>query len=365
MREAIGKVRKGRRGGFHEEKGEEMDNFIVSMLVPALIFWGITLISMKKDRSRYRNCYFLMASIVFTVPVICSLGGELSRYIFLILLGLLFLVLLSVPALLVANGIIMLRKEGHSLGNLLSLLLGIFVGIGEIATFAAVFSYDINRGPEKAVLDASILFLIVSLTVIYISLTIVAFVVYSLFLQIIPRKRDFDYVIIHGAGLLRGDKVSRLLADRLDKAIEIYRKDPTPPVLIPSGGKGGDETISEEEAMTGYLLEHGIPREHILPEDKSATTYENLVNSKRLIDGQEGRKYTALVTSNYHVYRALRYCRKIGLKCTGIGAHVAFYYWPSALFREYIAIHKEKKHALWLAAGWALTMLPVVLLIWR
>ena len=60
----------------------------------------------------------------------------------------------------------------------------------------------------------------------------------------------------------------------------------------------------------------------------------------------------ALVTSNYHVYRALRYARKCNLKCTGIGSHVAFYYWPSALIREYIAIHAEKKHAIMLAAGY-------------
>ena len=71
--------------------------------------------------------------------------------------------------------------------------------------------------------------------------------------------------------------------------------------------------------MEKYLLEKGIPAEKIIREDKSATTFENLRNSKAIIDSQTGSKYTALVTSNYHVYRALRYCRKIGLKCTGIG----------------------------------------------
>ena len=71
----------------------------------------------------------------------------------------------------------------------------------------------------------------------------------------------------------------------------------------------------------------------------------------------EGRKYTTLVTSNYHVYRALRYCRKIGHDCTGIGSHVAFYYWPSALIREFVAIHSEKKHFIMLVAGWVLCVI--------
>ena len=32
--------------------------------------------------------------------------------------------------------------------------------------------------------------------------------IYSVFLMIIPRSKDFDYVIIHGAGLIDGEKVS-------------------------------------------------------------------------------------------------------------------------------------------------------------
>ena len=87
--------------------------------------------------------------------------------------------------------------------------------------------------------------------------------------------------------------------------------------------------------------------------------------SKKIIESREGRKYTALVTSNYHVYRALRYCRKTGLQCTGIGSRVAFYYWPSALIREYIAVHVEKKHAVIMAAGWVATMVLLMLYIYK
>ena len=130
--------------------------------------------------------------------------------------------------------------------------------------------------------------------------------------------------------------------------------------MIPSGGKGADEAVSEAEAMEKYLLEKGIPAEMIIKEDQSTTTYENLQNSKTIIDSRPGSKYTVLVTSNYHVYRALRYCRKIGLECTGVGSHVAFYYWPSAMIREFIAVHAEKKHLITFIIGWILWMLPTV-----
>ena len=69
------------------------------------------------------------------------------------------------------------------------------------------------------------------------------------------------------------------------------------------------------------------------------------------------------MTSNYHVYRALRYCRRIGLACTGVGAHVAAYYWPSALIREFFAVHREKKHLLLFLIGWVLMVFPVILVL--
>jgi len=260
----------------------------------------------------------------------------------------------------------MIIKEGLRIPNFLSLAFGILIGIGELATFLWVFNGTyVMTEPVK---DTGyriylVVSLFISLSVIYLSVSFLIFMIYSLFLQVIPRKKDFDYLIIHGAGLIHGDKVSRLLADRLDKAIEVYRRDPTPPMMIPSGGQGSDETVSEAAAMAAYLREKGIPEEKIILEDKSATTMENLKNSKAIIDAREGRKYTALVTSNYHVYRALRYCRKVGLDCTGIGSKVAFYYWPSALIREFIAVHAEKKHLFYLIGGWVLTVFPLTYLL--
>ena len=288
----------------------------------------------------------------------------LSAGVFLFTFLAAVLVLLILPFFLVCNGVVMILREGRHIANLLSLGLGILILIGEAATFAAVFMREFAGSywhEGSPLIGIRILSVFVGVSVMYVSAAFVVFMLYCVFLQIIPKKRDFDYVIIHGAGLLEGYRVSKLLSDRLDKAIEVYRKDPTPPVLIPSGGKGSDEKISEAEAMERYLLQKGIPAEKIIREDQSATTFENPENSKAIIDAQTGSRYTALVTSNYHVYRALRYCRKIGLKCVGIGSHTAIYYWPSALIREFIAVHAEKKHLFYLIAGWVLCMLPLCL----
>lgn len=330
---------------------------MIAICVLAIIFWALLVITFMRDRSRYRNCYFLFFAVLFTIGTVSAVAEEFESSFILLELLVLFIALLITPFFLICNGVLMFRREGHSLANLLSFVLGLVVLTGEIATFVAILMPEMIGSAWTGggyLYDLSLVSMFISLSVIYLSVSFVIFMLYCIFLQIIPRKRDFDYVIIHGAGLLEGGRMSKLLSQRLDKAIEVYRKDPTPPILIPSGGKGSDEIISEAEAMERYLIEKGIPADMIIKEDQSATTFENLVNSKAIIDAREGTKYTVLVTSNYHVYRALRYCRRIGLKATGVGSSVAFYYWPSALIREYIAVHAEKKHLIILIAGWVL-----------
>lgn len=325
-------------------------------------FWVLLVISFLIDRSRYRNCYLLFLALASSVFALTFLAGEHQKTVLVVMMIVILIALLIVPIFLICNGIVMLRREGRSLANLLSLFFGIIIALGEIATLVAVLIPAV--GGRDWIFETSLrrinrISVFFSITVIYISMCFLVFMFYCVFLQIIPRKRDFDYVIIHGAGLLDGDRISKLLADRLDKAIEVYQKDPTPPIMIPSGGKGSDEKISEAEAMARYLIDKGIPPEKIIKEDQSLTTLENLKFSKRIIDAREGSKYTVLVTSNYHVYRALRYCRKIKMKCTGVGSHVAFYYWPSALIREFIAVHSEKKHLITFILGWVICMIPL------
>ena len=326
------------------------------LTVIALCWWILLIISFTKDRSRYRNCCLLFFALLFTVAALAAFGEEMETGTVKCLLLIVAAVLLLVPVFLVHNGIVMYRNEGRSLANMLSLIFGIMIGTGEIAT-ACMLLTGTRSEMARSFATISIVSQLISLSVIYISLSFLIFMLYSVFLMLIPRRSNFDYIIIHGAGLIDGSRVSKLLAERIDKAIEVYRKDPTPTIVIPSGGRGEDELLPEAAAMADYLREKGIPEDRIILEDRSATTLENLQFSKKIIDKREGGRYTALVTSNYHVYRALRYCRRIGLECTGIGSHVAMYYWPSALIREYIAVHAERKHLITFLAGWAFILL--------
>ena len=326
----------------------------------SLVCWAVFLFSFKRDRSRYRNCLLLFFAICSLFPFIISLSGEYAYRVAVITLYFIIFSLLTTPFCLIINGIFTIKREGRHIAHLLSLVLGLVILVGEVTMIVNIgrteFIYDPDEYHE---VTHSLTFMLVMLfcaSIIYISMSVLIFTLYIELLQKIPWRKSFDYIIILGAGLIDGEKLSKLLRDRVDKAIEVYNKLGTRPKLIPSGGQGADESIPEAEAMRRYLIEKGIPEEDIIKEDKSTTTNENLTNSKAIIDAREGEKRIAIVSSNYHVYRALRYCRRLGIKCTGIGGHTAFYYWPSALIREYIAVHSEKKHAVLLVVGWALTM---------
>lgn len=339
---------------------------LISKILPTIFWVGLFWYSMYKDRSRYRNVVLLLLTGMSVLGFIYSLFSfEVSGVLVLIttvLVGLAFLIL---PFFLFVNGLYMIKREGRSLGNLLSFLLGLILIAGELSFFLWFFGLLVV--PElgvnmSALVRYSPFFAFFGLSSGYLSVTFVSFLLYCLFLQIIPHRRDFDYVIIHGAGIKKDGTVTKLLADRCDKAIEIYRKDPTSPYLVPSGGQGSDEVCSEAEAMRKYLVSQGIPEDKILLEDKSKTTMENVTFSKKLIEKRPGRKYTALVTSNYHIYRAMRYAERAQLKAVGIGSRVAPYYYPSALIREFVAVHKERKHLILFAIGYLLFVSPVIVI---
>ena len=126
------------------------------------------------------------------------------------------------------------------------LLLGLALAAAEIALSVFIYWGGDNMGRT-----ASGLLLLGSLSVLYFSALILTFVIYVLFIQYLPHWRRYDYIIIHGCGLIDGERVSKLLASRIDRAIRVFRRGKGRAILIPSGGQGPDERLSEAEAMPG------------------------------------------------------------------------------------------------------------------
>lgn len=324
--------------------------------------WLLFIVCTLRNPQKYSNSFFLMIALFFTCLFICGLFGEDMGYALVGMFIIILIAIFLVPAMLIYNGIVMIKKESFCLAHVLSLLLGIAIGIGEVACVVMVIDWGNNRfftsfGQFNMWL---------TFTAIYFSCMVLNFVLYSIFIQYLPYQNNFEYIIIHGCGLINGNQMTKLLSNRVDKAIEVYQKSIVKPIIIPSGGKGEDEALSEAEAMAIYLKEKGISDEHILLEDQSKTTMENLIFSKEIINQRGGSKKIALVSSNYHIYRCLCYAKKIGLKnCRGLGAKVAIYYWPTATIREFVAVLKRPSFIVWTIIGYIIYMLPMYVFFWR
>lgn len=152
------------------------------------------------------------------------------------------------------------------------------------------------------------------------------------------RKKKYGYIIVLGSGLLNGKEVTPLLASRVDKSIEAYFENEGS-TLVLSGGQGPDEDISESQAMKNYALSKGVPEQAILMEDKSVNTEENLLFSKKLIDAKQSgaQENILVVTTSYHVLRALLLAKNLGITCDGRGSKTKLYFSINAFIREWIA----------------------------
>jgi uncharacterized SAM-binding protein YcdF (DUF218 family) len=243
-----------------------------------------------------------------------------------------------VAGYLVLNGITMVRREGFRPANLLSLL----VGLGVFGLIGLMIATLLARSPDLTVS--------VAVTVLlsgYISFLLVSYVIYAFVYGRITRLRRADFVVVLGSGLRDGNRVPPLLAGRLDRGLRAYqaltRRHKTSPVVIVSGGKGTDERISEAEAMARYLIERGLPGDHVVREDRSRTTEENLTFSQAIMQQSRPGYRCIIVTSNYHVFRAAIIARRLGVNGQVTGARTAGYYWPTATLREFAAVFLSYK----------------------
>ncbi len=147
-----------------------------------------------------------------------------------------------------------------------------------------------------------------------------------------------DYIIVLGAQV-RGERVTKSLAKRLDAAYEyLIQNEDT--LVVCTGGQGRGEDITEALAMKRYLMEKGIDEDRIIMEDKSTSTYENLKFSLEIIGDKEAK--IAIVTNNFHVYRAVHLGKYVGFTdVSGIAGKSDNRLLLNYMVREGLALFKE------------------------
>lgn len=114
-------------------------------------------------------------------------------------------------------------------------------------------------------------------------------------------------VLVLGLGLENGEPTYDLLS-RLDTAERYLREHPEA-TLILTGGNPDAAGRTEAAVMRDLLAERGVARERLRLEDRAETTKDNFRNAAKMIDPDEP---TVLITSNYHMDRAVQTARAAG-----------------------------------------------------
>ena len=329
---------------------------ITGIVIVAFIF------SMLRDNRSMWNPALLIIGVFFSYLSLVQLfytSGDENVYMITLAAGFLgvpFLVFLS-GIFLIYNGFVLLKREGKSKVNYLSLVMGILIIAFYIMIFVRAYGTDNYIFYQNPWLNIFFIFVIYSYVIF--GFAFAGFFLYSLLYNFIPKRKNYDFIIIHGAGLLNGERVTPLLKRRIDKAVEAFKKSRNSNIkLIASGGQGADEKISEARAIFNYLMEEtDVPGEAVLMEDQSKTTYQNLLFSKKLGESLVENPRFLFVTNDYHVFRTSTYAKKIGIRGDGLGCSTASYYLPSAFIREYVALCVKMK---WMFAGfYALLIIAV------
>ena len=178
---------------------------------------------------------------------------------------------------LVYYGVIVLYAGFGTSFAVLWLLIGGFFG----ATAAGIHFYQ--KYPERVPL-----WLPVSFVTLCASGLMIVLVTQILIFGRIPAAAEpsLDYVIVLGAKVKPDGSLSKTLKLRLDKALEYMKENPET-MLVLSGAKGDAEPCAEADAMETYLLGQGADPDHLLKEEQSFSTVENLAYSRVMIEKRE------------------------------------------------------------------------------
>ncbi|MFI2734773.1 YdcF family protein [Streptomyces sp. NPDC018711] len=311
--------------------------FVVAALF--LLLFGVGVL---RDRRRFGNAVYLGLAVTFLglglLAGIDDAPPGVAETVMILLLLVLGLGPVVLAGLLCANGVKMVRKEGRRPANLLALLagLGMFGVMALTATAAATRSWTLGviAGTTLLVLG-------------YVSFLFLCFVGYAFLYGRMRIRRDADYVVVLGSGLIGGRRVPPLLASRLDRGRQVYEtlaaRGGDAPVLVTSGGQGPDEELPESHAMADYLIDGGFPAGAVVREDRSRTTEENMLLSKELMERDRPGSSCVIVTNNFHAFRAALMARRAGIDGQVVGSPTAAYFWPSATIREFVAVFLQYK----------------------
>lgn len=123
-----------------------------------------------------------------------------------------------------------------------------------------------------------------------------------------------DVILVLGAAEYRG-RPSPVLRARLDHALDLYNEH-LAPLILTTGGAGGDPVYTEGGVGRSYLMSRGVPSEAIIVESEAESTVESTSMAGEIMH-RMGLHSVIVVSDGYHIYRVKRMLQARGLSVYG------------------------------------------------
>jgi vancomycin permeability regulator SanA len=168
---------------------------------------------------------------------------------------------------------------------------------------------------------------------------------------------EADAFIIPSYALVDRTRPTRPTRAQIDLAIDWWRRFPQAIIIMSTGDNQG-LGLPNSRVMVEYAAARGVPRQSLVEEDRSLTTYQNLLFSRRICD-ERGLRQPTLVTIDLYTRRAVATSIKLGwsevrwLSVYAQGESAFGYKWLQTHSRLTIFCYEVAAMALSKVVGWA------------
>lgn len=157
--------------------------------------------------------------------------------------------------------------------------------------------------------------------------------------SVVQNAGQADHVIVLGLALENGEASPDLIA-RLDTAREYLDQHPGAKLIL-TGGNADESGRTEADVMRDILTAKGVPEDSLILEGQASTTKENFENIARMISPD---KPVVMISSNYHMDRAVRNAEKYGFSSVmRLPAPSAFFAYGANMLSEVVLDLNELK----------------------
>jgi uncharacterized SAM-binding protein YcdF (DUF218 family) len=123
-------------------------------------------------------------------------------------------------------------------------------------------------------------------------------------------QRPADAIVVLGAAQYDG-RPSPVFKARLEHAVDLYNAG-LAPVFVVTGGKAAGDRTTEAAVARAFAIEHGVPANAILVEDRGRTTLESMRTVGSMLR-ERGMSSAVFVSDRTHLLRVLRMARDQGV----------------------------------------------------